>query len=103
MAGSGEVPQDELAPWLEFEEAGELYVVLCPVLIFPLAESVLDLEPFETVLVLAKKSNGGVLPTLSRMEGLKSPERLDMSPPSSWPGVCAKLTVEPWVAGYCND
>ncbi len=70
---------------LEFEEAdGELYDVLWPVLIFPLAESVLDLEPFETVLLVpAKKSNGGVFATLSRSVGLKSPERLDMSPPSS--------------------
>ena len=70
---------------MEFEEAdGELYVVLCPVLIVPLAESVLDLEPFETALVVfPKKSKGGVFPTLSRIEGLKSPERLDMSPASS--------------------
>jgi len=29
MVGSGEVPQDELGPWFEFEEAdGELYEVL---------------------------------------------------------------------------
>jgi hypothetical protein len=85
MVGSGEVPQDELAPWPEFEEAdGELYDVLCPVLIVPLAESVLDREPLDTAaVVFAKKSNGGVLPTLSRIEGLKSPERLDISPPSS--------------------
>jgi hypothetical protein len=74
-----------------------------------LAESVLDLEPFETALVvLAKKSNGGVFPALSRIEGLNSPERLDMSPPSSCAGVwfkpvLEKLVVEPLVAGYCND
>ena len=84
MDGSGEVPHDELGPWLEFKEAdGELYDVLWPVLDRPLAESVLDLEPF--AVLFAKNSNGEDLPTLSRRDGLKSPERLDMS--SIWVGV----------------
>jgi hypothetical protein len=49
----------------------------------PLAESVLDLDPFELLLLFAKYSNGGDFPTLSSSEGLNNPERLDMSPPSS--------------------
>lgn len=46
--GSGEVPQDELGPWLEFDEAeGELYDVLWPVLPLPFAESVFNLDALE--------------------------------------------------------
>lgn len=42
--GSGEVPQDELGPPWEFEEAGELWLVLWPLLLFAVLESVLDLD-----------------------------------------------------------
>lgn len=43
MYGSGDVPQDELGPPCEFEDAGELCDVLCPLLLFAAVESVLDL------------------------------------------------------------
>lgn len=61
-------------------------------LLLLLAESVLDLDPLDVVLLLVllvvlKKSNGGDLPTLSRSEGLNRPERLDISPPLIWAGV----------------
>jgi hypothetical protein len=92
--GSGEVPQDELGPWLEFDEAeGELYDVLWPVLPLPFVESVLDLDALELFLLLPffeKNSKGGLLPTLSRSDGLKRPDRLDISAPSSGAGVCNK-------------
>jgi hypothetical protein len=95
IEGSGEVPQDELGPWFEFDEAdGELYDVLWPVLIC-LLESVLDLDPF--VPLLAKYSKLGLLLTLSRSEGLKRPERLDISPPSSV--VWLTPVLEPLVGG----
>ncbi len=56
-----------------------------------MAESVLDLESFGLVLLFAKKSKVGVLPTRSGSEGLKGPERLDMS--SAWAGVAFKPPV----------
>lgn len=92
--GSGEVPQDELGPWLEFDEAeGELYDVLWPVLPLPFAESVFNLDALELFLLtplFEKNSKGGLFPTLSRSEGLKRPDRLDISAPSSDAGVCIK-------------
>lgn len=93
--GSGEVPQEELGPLFEFEDTeGELYDVLWPVLIVPLAESVLDLDAWDSLL-LKRVSNGELFPTLSRIEGLKRPEKLDMSPPSICAGVCVKPPREP--------
>jgi hypothetical protein len=79
MDGSGEVPQDELAPRFEFDEAdGELWEVLWPLLICPL-EAVLDLDVFvkKSMLELA------LLFTLSRSVGLNRAEKLDMSLVSS--------------------
>jgi len=75
MEGSGEVPQDELVPRFELDEAdGELWEVLWPLLICPL-EVALDIDP-----VFAKKSNEDPdLLTLSSRVGLKRPEKPDMS------------------------
>jgi hypothetical protein len=101
MVGSGEVPQDELGPWFPFEEAdGELYDVLGPVLICPL-ESVLDLDPL--VPLVAKNSKGELLPTLLRIEGLKRPERLDISPSSSCVEAWFKPVLEPFAEKDCSD
>jgi len=89
MVGSGDVPHEELAPWLELDEAdGELYDVLCPVLICPL-ESVLDLDPF--VPLCPKKSYEGLLLTLSSSDGLNKPDKLDISAPSTCTGDWLKL------------
>lgn len=103
--GSGEVPQDELGPpWFELDEAdGELYDVFWPVLMLPLAESVLDLDPLEVLIAFPKKSYCGLLPTVSSIEGLKRPERLDISPLSICAGVWVKPELEPLLAGYCKD
>jgi hypothetical protein len=99
IVGSGEVPQDEFGPLLEFDEAdGELYEVLWPVLILP---SALDLDPFVLAL-FPKKSYSGLFPTLSRIEGLKSPERLDISPLSSKAGVLVNPTLETECTGDAN-
>lgn len=86
MEGSGDVPQDELVPRFEFDEAdGELWEVLWPLLVCPV-ELVLDLDP------VVKKSKLEVLLTLSRNVGLKRPEKPDMSPVSK--GVWFKPVLE---------
>lgn len=77
--------------------------MLCPVLPLPVAESVLDLEPFEVLTALPKKSYSGLFPTVSSIEGLKRPERLDISPLSSLGGDWVKPVLEPLLGGYCND
>jgi hypothetical protein len=66
------------------------------VLIWPL-ESVLDLDPFDPLLL--KNSKDGLLPTLSSREGLKRPDKLDISPPSFREPF--KPAAEPFVTGNC--
>ena len=79
IEGSGEVPQDELGPRFEFDDAdGELCEVLWPLLICPV-EAVLDLDG----LVKKSKLELVLLLTLSRSVGLKRPEKCDMSAVSS--------------------
>ena len=65
MYGSGEVPHDELGPPWEFDDAGELWDVLWPLL--PLAlltavESVLDLDPGQLFVGLCTLLSGENIP-----------------------------------------
>ena len=83
------MPQDELVPRFEFdsEADGELWEVLCPLLICP-EELVFDLDE----LVKKSKLELVLLFTLSRRVGLNRAEKPDMSPESS--GVWVRPVLE---------